>query len=135
MTSHVLDAGPIVAILDVSERHHAWSVNAVDTLTGRLFTCEAVVSEAWFLARRGGGDPARVLELLRLLEVEIVPGWSAEAERVLSRFSERASVADACLVALSEAEGATVVTLDRLDFSIYRTGKGLAVRAHMPPVR
>lgn len=132
MNTYVLDAGPIVAVLDPGEQHHAWSVAAVDGLSGRLITCEAVLSEAWFLARRGGGDPARVLELLRLMQVEIIPGWSERTDEVLRRYAGRASVADACLVSLAESERGTVVTLDRTDFGIYRTSQGRAVASLMP---
>ena len=45
-------------------------------------------------------------------------------------------LADACLVRLSEShrEGsATVLTVDRTDFTVYRTSKGKPLRCEFPP--
>ena len=134
MTTFVLDAGPLIALLDADEQYHAWAVATIDGLEGRLITCEAVLSEAWFLARRGSAHPVRVLELVAALSIDVVPAWSARASELLAKYEGRASVADACLLALLEIDSnRAVVTLDRVDFSIYRTHRDQAVPALMPP--
>ena len=134
-TAYLLDAGPIVAALDDDEQHHAWAVRTLDRLDAPVLTCEAVLSEAWFLARRGGGDPARVLDLVRLLDAQVVPAWRPRTDALLRRYADRASVADAGLLALAEADdGRVVVTTDREDFSVYRLHRRRAVPALVPPV-
>ena len=133
-TAYLLDAGPLVAALNRREQHHAWAARTLDRLDAPLLTCEAVLSEAWFLARRGGGDPARVLDLVALLGVEVVPAWRPRVDEILRRYADRASVADASLLALAEDdEGRVVVTTDREDFSVYRLMRRRAVPALVPP--
>lgn len=132
-TAYLLDAGPLVAMLNRRDRHHAWALRTLDALEAPLLTCEPVLSEAWFLARRGGGDPVRVLELVGALGVEVVPAWGEGTRALLRRWADRASVADAALLALAEEEaGRVVVTTDRADFSVYRIHRRRAVPALMP---
>ena len=133
-SAYVLDTGPLIALLNRREQHHAWARTTLDTLNAPVLTCEAVVSEAWFLARRGGGDPQHVLDLLHILGAAIVPSWSPRTEELLRRYANRASVADAALLALAEAEaGRIVVTTDREDFSLYRIHQRRSVPTLMPP--
>jgi predicted nucleic acid-binding protein len=133
-SAYLLDAGPLVALLNRRDRHHAWARRTLGELEAPLLTCEAVLSEAWFLTRRGGADPVRVLELVRALEVQVVPAWSPRAEEILRRYADRGSVADAALLALAEEEdGRVVVTTDREDFSVYRIHRRRAVPVLMPP--
>ncbi|MEX0746954.1 MAG: PIN domain-containing protein [Rhodothermales bacterium] len=133
-SAYLLDAGPLVALLNRREQHHAWARRTLDVLDAPLLTCEAVLSEAWFLTRRGGGDPVRLLELIRVLEVEVVPAWSLGAEKFLHRYADRASVADATLLALAESDAdRVVVTTNREDFSVYRTHRRQLVPVLMPP--
>ncbi len=73
VSAYILDTGPLVALLNRRDRYHAWAVRTVDALEAPLITCEPVVSEAWFLIRRGGGNPFRLLELMRVLEVHVAP--------------------------------------------------------------
>ncbi|MEX1054725.1 MAG: PIN domain-containing protein [Rhodothermales bacterium] len=133
-SAYLLDAGPLVALLNRREQHHAWARRTLDVLDAPLLTCEAVLSEAWFLTRRGGGDPVRLWELIRVLEVEVVPAWSLGAEKFLRRYADRASVADATLLALAESDAdRVVVTTDREDFSVYRIHRRRRVPVLMPP--
>ena len=50
--AHVLvDTGPLVAILDRSDRFHDWAAANLKAIQPPLITCEAVVSEVCFLLR------------------------------------------------------------------------------------
>ena len=134
VSAYLLDAGPLAALMNRRDQYHEWARQTLDTLDGPLLTCEAVLSEAWFLARRGGADPVRLLELVHALGVEVVPAWSPRMQELLRRYAERASVADAALLTLAEAEaGRVVVTTDREDFRMYRIHRRQAVPAVMPP--
>lgn len=106
----------------------------LDGLDAPLLTCEAVVSEAWFLIRRGGGNPVLLLELLEILNAKVVPAWGPRTQRFLERYPERSSIADASLLALAEAEpDRVVVTIDREDFQVNRIHSRRGVPALMPP--
>ena len=72
-SAYLIDAGPLVALLDRGDQHHAWARATFDGLDAPLVTCEAVLSEAWFLARRGGAGPARVVDLAERLRIRVVP--------------------------------------------------------------
>ena len=63
-TGILLDTGPLVAYLAEDEQHHAWATEQFMQLDGKLITCEAVVSEAWFLLRRLPRHLARLRAML-----------------------------------------------------------------------
>jgi uncharacterized protein len=133
-SAYVLDTGPLVALLNRRDQHHKWARRTLDVLDAPLITCEAVLSEAWFLTRRGGGDPLRLLELVHTLDVDVIPAWTNRTEELLRRYSDRASVADAALLALAEVDAdRVIVTTDREDFSLYRIHRRRTVAALMPP--
>ena len=133
-SAYLIDAGPLVASLYADEQHHAWAVRTLDRLDAPLLTCEAVLSEAWFLTQRGGGNPARVLDLLRVLEAEVVPAWNERTDALLRQYAQRTSLADASLLVLAEADARrVVVTLDRRDFGVYRIHRRRAVPTLVPP--
>ena len=133
-TAYLLDAGPLVALANRRDQHRAWALRTLDRLDAPVLTCEAVLSEAWFLTRRGGGDPTRVLDFVTALDAQVVPAWRPRTDEILRRYADRASVADASLLALAEeAEGRVVVTTDREDFAVYRLHRRRAVPALVPP--
>ena len=70
MTRIVVDTGPLVALLNRRDRHHAWIREVLDTLQPPISTCEAVVSEACFLLRRFARGP----DALLALHLRLAPG-------------------------------------------------------------
>ena len=133
-SAYLLDAGPLAAVANRRDQHKTWAIRTLDRLDAPILTCEAVISEAWFLTRRGGGDPTGVLDLLTALDARVVPAWSLRTDAFLRRYADRTSVADASLLALAEeAEGRIVVTTDRKDFSVYRIHRHRAVPTLVPP--
>jgi uncharacterized protein len=120
----VVDAGPIVALLRADDPKHDWAVEQIGRLAPPLISCEAVLSEAAHLVWRGGGDPASVISLLLKGMVRLgisVEGQAAQLHTLMKKYSQvPMSLADACLVRLSELlDDATVMTFDA-DFRIYR---------------
>lgn len=120
----LLDTGPWVALHCRDDRFHDWACAQFAQITGPLLTCEAVVAETCFLLARGGHDPAKALALLSRGVIRIGMTLGAEATSVQTLFERYdnvpASLADACLVRMSELyEPCRVFTLDS-DFHIYR---------------
>jgi len=125
MSSHlILDTGPWVALHCRDDAHHAWAKGQFALHAGPFITCEAVVAEACFLLARSGFDPARALALVERGVVRVALSLSDQIGAVRALFERYdnvpASLADACLIRLSELyDPCRVLTLDA-DFSIYR---------------
>jgi predicted nucleic acid-binding protein len=123
--AHVLvDTGPLVAILDASDSFHDWAAANLKVVQPPLITCEAVLSEVCFLLRRKPKALAAILLLLERRILEIRFSLAQEIDPVfglLARFKDvPMSLADGCLVRLSELNPECLVfTLDN-DFQIYR---------------
>lgn len=120
----LLDTGPLVAFLDQRDPYHAWAKNAFAEITPPLLTCEGVVSEACHLAKRAGQPMHPVLELFDRGAVCLafrLDGHLAPIASLLERYADvPMSLADACLVRMSEmTTGSTVFTMDS-DFRVYR---------------
>lgn len=136
MTSVIVDTGPLVALLNRRERHHAWTVETMDVIEPPIFTCDAVLSEACFLLQGVKGGSDAVLELVARGIVRSDFHVMAELDALRALMKKFASVpmslADACLVRMSELDQRTVVlTLDS-DFKIYRRNKRQVVPTIMP---
>jgi predicted nucleic acid-binding protein len=119
-----LDTGPIVAFLNRRDTFHEWARDALDSIKPPVLTCEAVLSEACFLLRHTPRGPDAVLELVNrgLLRIEFcLADHVAALRKLLVKYkSVPISLADACLVRMSDLEAdMAVVTLDS-DFRVYR---------------
>jgi predicted nucleic acid-binding protein len=128
----VADTGPLVAILRKREKAHKKCVAALKVLRPPLLTCWPVLTEAaWLLRDEPDGTKAlgRLVEsgAVRLVELD------ETALRWIIAFLERyasagAQMADAAVMYIAEQNGIdTVFTLDRRDFSVYRTTDGRAL--------
>ena len=118
------DTGPLVALLDRRDIHHRWVRDELGRLHDPLFTCEAVLSEAFFLVSRLRNGVQALAGLLR--EDLVRPDFSylsqaAEILRLLARYSSvPMSFADACLVRMSEVERDCIIFTTDRDFLTYR---------------
>lgn len=129
----LLDTGPLVAVLAGDEEAHDACLEAMDGLTSTPYTCWPVVAEAAWLLRKNRRAHDGMLEWIESGAVELLdlaPADIAGIRTVLKRFdSLNPQFADACLVHLAEREEIdTIFTLDRRDFSVYRTTGGKAFR-------
>ena len=120
----LLDAGPLAALVNPRDAWHDWVRSQFADIRPPLATCEAVLSEACFLARRTHGGVDGILSMVDYGVIEL--GWTlkdhfGEVAALMRRYANvPMSVADACLVRMSElTSDAVVLTLDG-DFRIYR---------------
>ena len=120
----LLDTGPLVAALNRRERTHDWAVKQFERLPPPFLTCEAVIAESFHLLKRVDGACERILGLLERGAVTIGMSLDAEKASIAALFRRYhdvpASLADACLIRMSELhEPCAVLTLDS-DFHVYR---------------
>ena len=127
MKEIIADTGPLVAYLDRSDRDHDWAKEAFSRITRPLLTCEAVIAEALFLLRRGGIDPDALLDLVRrgllVPKFDLMKEISSIQQLMMTYRNIPMSLADACLVRMSEMfPESKVMTLDS-DFMVYRKAR------------
>ena len=139
MTAAVVDTGPLVALLDDTDASHVWARSSLDLLTLPLLTCEAVLTEALFLLSTEPEAPAQISALLKSHALQVAPFSEADWQRIFELMTHYCdlpmSLADACLVRLSELHPtAKVVTLDS-DFLIYRRHRNQSIPLLMPKAR
>ncbi len=132
----LLDTGPLVSFLASGLRHHSWVVEQWKQLHPPLLTCEPVLTEAAFLLKREGGEADALFALLERGVIRIaldVQEEQSDLRALMLRYRNRPmSLADACLVRLSEIHTAGVVfTLDS-DFRIYRRHGNKVIPVLMP---
>ena len=129
----LVDTGPLVAILSREDAHHQTCVAALREMPAPLFSCWPVITEAAWLLR---SSPRAVQQLLGSIEtgfLELLPLAGSEGQAIAAVMKKYGSIrpqlADAALVYLASRERIdTIFTLDRRDFSIYRTGRQRAFR-------
>jgi predicted nucleic acid-binding protein len=118
------DTGPLVAALRKRDRHHVWTRTQLAAGPAPLATCEAVLSEAFFLLQGVVGGHSALAALIDRGLLEVRFDFQDEREATLQLLRKYAdtpmSFADACLVRMSELHrGSRVFTLDH-DFTAYR---------------
>lgn len=127
MTPVLLDAGPIVALLDKSDQNHERCSSLLGDLESPLVTCEAVLAETCHLLRRVANGSDWVLKNIEQ-EVFLVPfqlpSRAAQVRNLMKKYSDQGmSLADACLVDMAtELQTGRILTLDS-DFKVYRWGR------------
>lgn len=127
----VLDAGPLVALINRGDQYHDWAITQVHAIDAELVTCDAVIAEAFFLVRH---NPVGIVTLLSYLEEGVVRPEFRLADHVgaVSTLMRKyrdvpMSLADACLVRMTELhDRARVFTLDS-NFKVYRRHSRLAI--------
>ncbi len=140
MTGILVDTGPLVALFDASEQAHTAVVQALANLThtrDRLFTSLAVITEVTHLLDFSVRKQLEFLQWVELgaLTIETITPRDFPALRTLiQRYANLPmDFADATLVLLAERLGSQqVLTLDRRDFTVYRTAAGHAFHNLLP---
>ena len=132
----LLDTGPLVSYLGSGLRHHAWAVEQWKRLRPPLLTCEPVLTEAAFLLKREGCEADALFALLDRGVIRValaVQEEHADLRALMRRYRNRPmSLADACLVRLSEIHTSSrILTLDS-DFLIYRRHGNKVIPVLMP---
>ena len=120
----LVDTGPLVAFLSAADAYHDWVHEQWELLSPPMLTCEAVFTEAAFLLQRQRKSRAALFELIRRgvvrVDFSLMEELTAAAALVARYGNVPMSLADACLVRMSELwADSHIFTLDE-DFRLYR---------------
>lgn len=132
--SVLVDTGFLTALVSRRDRHHQWAALTAARYAPPWKTCDAVLSEAFFLLGRAG-RPA----LSALLERgQLIPAFDFATDvpvvlGLLRKYDDvPMSLADACLVRMAETLADPVLLTTDSDFTIYRRHSRQIVPTVMP---
>jgi len=123
--SVLVDAGPLVALLDRSDLHHAACKRALESIRIPLTTVWPVVAEAMYLLGFSFRAQEALFEMLENGAVSILSLNAPDLPRIRALMKKYRDLpmdlADAALVRVAERERIPdVFTVDRRDFKLYR---------------
>jgi len=135
MAGNVLvDTGFLVALLSRRDSHHEWAVTEAHRHCPPWRTCEAVLSEAIHLL--GAAGAPGLSALLRRRALVVAFNLDNELDPVLKLLQKYAevpiSMADACLVRMTETLSDPVILTTDSDFRIYRRHSRQVVPCVLP---
>jgi predicted nucleic acid-binding protein len=120
--SVLVDAGFLVALLSRRDGHHQWAAAQSGNFAPPWATCEAALSEAFHLL--GARGAAALMALLRRDSLRLALDLGDQLEPVLKLMEKYAdvpmSLADACLVRMTEALSDSLLLTTDADFRVYR---------------
>lgn len=121
----LIDAGPLVALIDADDQHHASCVAAFRRLREPLGTVWPALTEAMYMLADQPRAQDALWEMLArgamgLLALDL--GDVPRIRELMHKYADRPmDLADAALVRVAEREGIrTIFTVDRKDFAVYR---------------
>ena len=134
--SVILDTGPLVAFINRRDKYHQWAKEHWNHIRPSMLTCEAVVSEACFLLADTGTGIDSVMQMFQRKIIAISFHLDEHIQPVkgllLKYQSIPMSLADACLIRMSELHPESrIFTLDS-DFNRYRKNRRRIIPTIMP---
>jgi hypothetical protein len=126
----LVDAGPLVALIDRGDDHHQRCVDALRGIRDPLMTVWPAVTEAMYLLGPSWPAQAALWEMVESEAVALLPLDGDDVPRMAELMRKYKDLpmdlADAALVRVAERERIRhVFTLDQRDFRVYRpTGLG-----------
>jgi predicted nucleic acid-binding protein len=130
----LVDAGFLVALLSRRDVHHAWAVMQAPRHAPPWRTCEAVLSEAFhLLGARGAPGLGALLRRRALLAAFDLDNDVESVLKLLDKYANiPMSLADACLVRMTEMLPDPIILTTDSDFRIYRRHSRQIVPCAMP---
>jgi hypothetical protein len=124
----LVDAGPLVALLDQGDSEHVVSVAAFKTIRDPLITVWPAFTEAMYLLGGSWRGHKALWSRLEIGALVLAPLDETDAPRMRELMEKYRDLpmdlTDAALVRVAERESLMrIFTLDRKHFSIYRAGR------------
>jgi len=128
MPAVLVDAGPLIALLDRSDPRNAVCVNVLQSIHDSLVTVWPALTEAMYLLRFSWQAQGALWEMVETEALRILPLDHRDVPRMRELMRKYRDLpmdlADAALVRVAEREKLRrVFTLDRRDFGIYRPAR------------
>jgi predicted nucleic acid-binding protein len=128
VTAVLVDAGPLIALLDRGDPHHERCTAALRSLSDPLISVWPVVTKALYLLGFSWQAQDGLWDLLASEAIALAPLDHADAPRMRELMSKYRDLpmdlADAALVRVAERERLRrVFTLDRRHFDLYRPAR------------
>jgi predicted nucleic acid-binding protein len=132
----LLDTGALVAFINRREKQHLWTLEQWEKVTPPLLTCKAVITESCFLLQDVYEGAEAVMTLINRQIIQIpfqISNESSKIQLLMKKYQNvPMSLADACLVRMSELiKRSYVLTLDS-DFQVYRRHKNEVIDLIIP---
>jgi predicted nucleic acid-binding protein len=124
----LVDAGPLVALLDRSDNHHREIVQALEKIEDPLVSVWPVLVEAMYLLSFSFQAQKALWEIFETGAVQLLPLDESDIppmKNLMEKYRDLPmDMADAALVRVAEREGIRrVLSLDQRDFSVYRLAR------------
>ena len=132
--SVLADTSFLISLVSRRDAHHQWAAVQTAELPPPWLTCEAVISEAFHLLDARGAPALRAMLLRRSLR----PAFSlAEHLPAVLKLMEKyadvpMSLADACLVRMTETHADSLLLTTDADFRVYRRHSRQVLPCRMP---
>ncbi len=136
MTNTLIDAGPIIALFDSSDRYHQRAIHTLQEGSHQLVSTWPVITEASHMLDFDRRAQDGLLKWIERGGVEMHPITRAEVSRMRALTQQYVDLpmdlADASLVVVSELTGIEqILSVDR-DFYVYRRSDGRAIENVFP---
>jgi uncharacterized protein len=123
----LIDAGPLVALINTDDGHHNRCRAAARVIRDALGTVWPVVTEAMYLLGAWRAQDA-LWDLIESAPVDLLPLGASDSARMRELMRKYRDLpmdlADAALVTVAERERISrIFTLDQRDFEIYRPAR------------
>lgn len=132
--SPIADSTFLAALLNPRDRHYDWAIAQAKQQDPIVHTCESVLSEVYYIVGRRSVQPLAAMLKDRALRISF--DLSQHHEAVFGLMTKYAdvpmSVADACLVRMTEILPDPVVLTADSDFRVYRRHGRQIVPCLMP---
>lgn len=124
----LVDTGPLVALIDRHDSRHSWASAKMDSFSSPMITCTAVISEAVFLLNYLNNGVETLFSFIDEGIVEVrnpYPDKKDVIHKLTLKYDNISpSLADLCLVVMTEEfNSCEVFTIDS-DFLVYRDSNG-----------
>ena len=121
----IVDSGPLVAFFNQEDQWSSWAIETSSKIIGPFVTCEAVLTETFFLLKHTPKGQQKFIEALSEPEQFSLP-WSFKNHysAVLDLYSKYkdlpASFADICILHMASTIKDSIVWTNNHHFHIYR---------------
>jgi len=121
----LVDAGPLVALVDADDQYHSRCAAALETFREPMATVWPPLTEAMYLLTDLPHAQEVLWEMVERGALQLLSLDAGDAPRIrelMRKYANRPmDLADAALLRVAEREGIRkIFTVDRRDFSVYR---------------